>query len=115
MKNQKKRMTVSVLSNMASVNGSPPSGGGEGVCKDQPSSQTLRMLRLLSLPEASLNAPDSLSSHCGYYSRSRHVTSRARKSSVWVTNGFPCPLQCDRLRPAMVSHGSFQSILFLGV
>lgn len=85
--------------------------GGEVACKDRPYLQPPRPLRLLSLPEASLNAPNRMSLHGRHCGGGRHVSSRTGKSSAWVTNGFPCPLQCDGL---MVSHRNFQSIQFLG-
>lgn len=87
---------------------------GEVACKDWPYLQTLRTLILLSLSEASLNAPNRIALHGRYCGRGRHVSSRAGKSSAWVTNGFPCPLQCDELELATASHRSFQSIQFLG-
>lgn len=69
MKYQRKGMTISALSHMASVKGLSALGWGEVACKGWPYLQALRVLRLLSCPETSLNAPNRMSSQGRFCSR----------------------------------------------
>lgn len=93
MKQRKRGLCISVPAALVCESGSQRGVQAEGAGKDWPYLSPLRELRLLSLPEASGNAPNRTALPRRYCSRGRQVSGRTRESSPWVTNGFLCPLR----------------------